>query len=153
MLATILKIGVVIALIIGATYLVPDDIKKSATSGIKNTISKITPDSVKEKIEPIIFTPAQRREKLIEQLEKNIEDIKKELGLPTQTDDAEEGEVPKPVDREQEELAQKLQETKTILKKLQDINDEQGLVNKVTTNLYKTATGEGNKNSSTTNCE
>ena len=149
MLATILKIGVVIALIIGATYLVPDDIKKSATSGIKNTISKITPDSVKEKIDPIIFTPTQRRQKLIEQLEKNIEDIRKELGLPTKTND-EEGETLEPLNPEQKELAQKLQETETILKKLQDINEEQGLVNKVTTGIYETITGEGSENTSST---
>ncbi|MDP3725136.1 MAG: hypothetical protein Q8R20_01560 [Nanoarchaeota archaeon] len=139
MLGGILKILFIIGLIMGVTYLIPDDVKKNVASKLGGTISNALPKSVKEKMEPIVFSPAERRQKLLDQLEKNIESIK--AGLAKSGEKTSSSAKPAPESETTEEITQKLEETEKIIKKIQEMNKDQGVVNKVTTKIYKSVTG------------
>ena len=56
-----------------AFYLLPATFKEKGLA----LLSAAIPESVQEKIEPIIFTPVERREKLIAKLENNVSRLKK----------------------------------------------------------------------------
>lgn len=128
MLGTILKVGVVIALVAGATFLIPDGIKQGATSGVKKVLSGILPESTKEKIETITLSPEERRAKLLSQLEENIEKLKNGL-LENTTSTA-------------EDTAKTLEETEQLIEKIKEANEKQGIVNKITTKIYDELTGK-----------
>ncbi len=159
MLRGILKILVIMGLVYGATYLIPKDAREKALSRLGNLISAITPASVKEKMEPVIFSPMERRQKLLDQLEKNIETIKSGISKtaapgnataadPANPDTQKNEEPPAP-----EELVRTLEETQKIIEEIEEINDEQGVVNKVTTKIYKSVTGGGSEAAETCSCE
>ncbi|MDP2704001.1 MAG: hypothetical protein Q8P01_02140 [bacterium] len=135
MLATILKVGVVIALIAGATFLIPDGIKQNATSGVKSVLSGIIPESAKEKIEKITLSPEEQRAKLLEQLENNIEKLKEGiLGNATST------------------AAETIEETKGLVEKIKDANEKQGVVNRITTKIYDELTGKQKAENTSSTC-
>lgn len=138
MLGTILKIGVVIALVAGATFLIPDGIKQSATSGVKNILSDILPESAKEKIETITFSPEERRAKLLGQLEENIEKLKNGL-LENATGTA-------------EDTAKTLEETEQLVEEIKETNKKQGIVNKITTKIYDEITGKPKTENASSTC-
>ena len=145
MIRGILKIILIIGLVYGATYLIPKDARQKAVSKLGSMISAITPASVKEKMEPVIFSPAQRRQKLLNQLQKNIESIKTDFTASKPANKTGENttssEDMMPQEQTPEEIIQTLEETKKIIEEIQEINNDQGVVNKVTTKIYKTVTG------------
>lgn len=133
MLGTILKVGVVIALVVGATFLIPDGIKQSATSGVKNVLSGIIPESAKEKIRTVTLSPEEKRAELLKQLEENIEKLKEGIsGNATST------------------AAETLEETEQLIEKIKDANEKQGVVNKITTKIYSELTGKQKTESAST---
>jgi len=106
------------ALIVGALYFVPDDIKNNLTSLITKTVpekTKTLKESLQGGLDSIILSPAQQREKLLNKLEADIGEIKKE-DLPPKV---------------QEIIA----DSETIIAKLKAKNNDSGLlqtaVNKV----------------------
>ena len=135
MLGTILKVGVVIALVAGATFLIPDGIKQSATSGVKNVLSGIIPESAKEKIKAVTLSPEERRAELLKQLEENIENLKKNV-LENTTSTA----------------AKTLKETEQLVEKIKEANEKQGIVNKITTKIYDEITGKPKTEEASSTC-
>ena len=135
MLGTILKVGVVIALVAGATFLIPDGIKQSATSGVKNVPSGIIPESAKEKIKAVTLSPEERRAELLKQLEENIENLKKNV-LENTTSTA----------------AKTLKETEQLVEKIKEANEKQGIVNKITTKIYDEITGKPKTEEASSTC-
>lgn len=104
-----------------------------APAGLKNQIasvaSNVIPSSIKEKFESVIYTPAERRGKLISQLEEKLAFLK------TDVTDAQ--------DPEREGIAAKvvaaIEEVEQIVNKIEIINDEQSAANKITTTVVKKA--------------
>lgn len=104
-----------------------------APAGLKYQIatvaSNVVPLSIKEKVESVIYTPAERREKLISQLEKKLAFLK--------TD------VADTKDPEREGVAAKvvaaIEEVEQIVNKIEAINDEQSAAGKITTTVVKKA--------------
>ncbi|MEK7479591.1 MAG: hypothetical protein AAB634_03610 [Patescibacteria group bacterium] len=160
MLKGILKLLFIIGLVVGATYLIPDNVKKNTASKLQGALSNIVPESVKEKVRPVVFTPAERRQKLLEQLDKNIESIKAGLAKTSAAKTAREGagknaSSTEKTEEEQapEDLIQKLDETKKIIEEIEEINNEGGVVNKVTTKIYKSVTGGNTETEESCSCE
>ena len=104
-------------------YLLPADIKEKGLGLLKSFM----PEIVEEKLEPLIYTPVERREKLINKLEDNITRLKYSLNSDVS-----------PI-KVQEELNTVITETEKIISKIKEANAEQGPINKVTTAVIKKA--------------
>ena len=146
MLRAILKIAVVGAVIFGGLMLVPDKLKQSATTGVKAVLSDLVPEPVKDKIEEVVLSPSERRAKLLKDLDSNIESIREKLSSFT----APKAGSPTPA-QAQQIIEQELEKTENIIKKLEDANEKQGVVNKVTSKIYETVTGSNGESSSRSN--
>ena len=89
-------------------YFLPTEIKLKGLAAI----SGIVPESVKEKAEKIVFTPSERRDQIITDLEQNIEDLK---------------------NNPSEETAQEIAaSSETLLEKLRGANDDPSLTEALT---------------------
>jgi|SRR3989344_500343 len=103
-------------------YLLPADIKEKGLGLLKSFM----PEAVEEKLESFVYTPIERREKLIAKLENNVSRLKKSV------DNAAFPET-------QNELTFIIAETENIISKIKEANAEQGPINKVTTAVIKKA--------------
>ena len=119
----IFQILIAIALGITVFYLLPADIKEKAIGLLKYAL----PDTVEEKIESLIYTPVERREKLIDKLEDKMTRLKNIVAAKPQ------------ISTVTEEIASTLKETEDIIAKIKEANEEQGPVNKVTAAITKKA--------------
>ena len=157
MLGGIIKILVIIAIVLGITRFIPKDVKQSVTAKLGGALGSIVPESVKQKIEPLTLSPAERRKKLLDQLTKNIESIKSGLkeSLPGKTGDGASSTETETTQNEsaEEEIANKLEESKKIIEEIEKINNEAGTANKITTKMIKTITGKNTETSETCSSE
>lgn len=132
MLRLVINIFVVtIGVVIVFTFL-PASTKEKALALLSVLIPDFAETAIQEKLEPIIdpiiHTPAERREKLITKLENNLSEIKNKIS--EQKKDAPAA----------EEILQQIEETEKIIEKIKDANEEQGAINKITTSIVKKAT-------------
>lgn len=111
----------------------PAGTKEKVLALLSSLIPNIVEEKIQEKIEPIIdpiiYSPVERREKLLTQLKNDVAEIKAELI-----------ERPKEQLGTVEEIVKKIEESEKIIEKIQDANEEQGIINKVTTTVIQKAT-------------
>ncbi|OGY64484.1 MAG: hypothetical protein A3I24_03900 [Candidatus Harrisonbacteria bacterium RIFCSPLOWO2_02_FULL_41_13b] len=126
MLSILIKLFVVAVGVIIVINFLPVGIKEKALA----LLSFIVPDTIENKIEkaidPIIHTPAERRETLISKLENNIAELKKSVSE-------------KNLDQlpSTKEIIQQIENIEKIVEKIKDANEEQSPINKVTTAIIK----------------
>src|SRR3989344_4090359 len=77
MLSILIKLFVVAVGVIIVVNFLPTDIKEKALALLSSIIPNAIEKKIQETIDPIIHTPVERREKLINKLENNISAIKK----------------------------------------------------------------------------
>ena len=93
-------------------------------------VSEIVPDPIKEKIESLVSTPAQRRLKLLEKLETALSEIKNNV--------AEDAAInPENVGK----IMDKIGESEKIISQIEKTNEESSVINKVTTAVIDKTTG------------
>ena len=128
MLSILIKLFVVAVGVIIVVNFLPTDIKEKALALLSSIIPNAIEEKIQETIDPIIHTPVERREKLINKLENNISAIKKSLQENKNIEPA----ITK-------EVIQQIEETEKILENIKDTNEEQSPINKVTTAVIKKA--------------
>lgn len=101
-------------------YIMPVNLKTKTIA----LISSIIPLGVREEIEPLIYTPIERRAKLLDKLETNSIELKNTIS-------EENPEITK------QEILNIINENDEIIKNLKKTNQEQGPLNKITTTIIE----------------
>lgn len=127
----ILKTLIIIAVVWGILKLMPAETKKAIGKKTGEVFSFIVPKQAREKLDPIFLSPAERRTKIISQLEKNIASIEEvfRTGETSSTMSAE----------KKEEALETIREAKNEIAKLNDANKDQGVVNRITSGVFQAA--------------
>lgn len=99
---------------------------------VSQKISEAIPETVKEKIAPIIYTPAERRAKLIEKLENDLAELKSAIAQNNIEN--------------LNEIVDKFENSEKIVSQIKKTNEEQSIANKITTSIVNEATGILNPN-------
>lgn len=128
-------IGRILLLVIAGAviyYFLPENLKDN----VKNTAVKIIPDSLKERIEPIIYSPAERREKLISEIENDLGELKTTL-----TSKETNGTPPTLPGENPDWAIKRIESTEATLKKLKALNTEENITGKVTDTIREEIKG------------
>jgi len=135
MLRLFLKICFFITAALLIIFLLPHDTKKAAKNKIIDVLSNVLPASAKEKLEDFTSSPAEKREKFIAQIEQELATAKKVLeqaklkkqGLSIA---ASSGDSPA-----EEEIIKNIEAAEQILGKIEENNNEPGIIKKAITSV------------------
>ncbi len=140
MLRKLFNLVFIIAIVLIIFHFLPENWKLALKDKSFAVLSKIIPESMKDKAASIIYTPTEQRAKSISQLEKNIGEIKGAFASrkqsQTATDDASNPDlIPESVTAE--EVMKKLEESEKLINEVKSNNGEQGLMSKFTTAIIE----------------
>ena len=124
---------IIVAVIWGIFKFIPVETKKAVGEKTGEILSSILPEKVKEKLDPILLSPIERRAEIISQLDKNVAAIEKALNT--------EGASSSMPAEEREAALKIIGETKDKLAQLSEANKNQGIVNKITSGVFQAVSG------------
>lgn len=162
MIKTFFRLLFIVVLIVVAAYFIPKDVRISARNKVLTALARITPESVKQKIEPLIETPIERRTELIKQLNENINLIKNSLGNKTLTVASSSKTLASAPTSSgglnvwsanslsSSDIIKKLEESQKLLADLEKASGAQSVTNKITTSIFSAITGSSNQSNSST---
>ena len=117
----ILAVGVLVVF-----YIMPDSLKEKALALLSAIIPDVIEKKIEGKLEPIIYTPTERRAKLLDKLDTNLKEVKSIISKEN-------------IQANAKQIIEKIAESEEIISKIEKTNDDPGTINKVTTSIIKKA--------------
>lgn len=121
-MSLILSIAVLVSLYIMA----PTSLKEKMLAAL----GQLIPQSVKDAAEPIIYTPSERRQKIINTIKEKLEEVK---AVAAET--VEENPTVQRVAEKIKNVIDAVEESEQLITKLEKINKEQSIPNKISTSI------------------